>query len=1084
MKNTLILLILGLFAALSAQTVTVTAPNGGENLIRGSQKTITWTKDGFTENVKIELYKNGILQSGIATSVAGTSYNWTVPNNIYGSDYKIKVTSVSAAFINDYSDNNFTIYGGVINILTPNGGEVLQRGYVYNITWTDDFAENVKIELYQGGILNSVVVASVPSNGSYAWTVPNTISGTDFKIKISSINIAELNDMSNADFTISSGNITITSPNGGETLNRGSDLYINWTDNISDNVKIELLENDAFLSVIAASIPSNGSYIWQIPLNLSGNNYKIKISSVNLATITDISENVFTIAPGTITILSPTDGEVFGLCMEQEIKWNNSTANDPVKVELYKAGAIYSQITANAGMTGSYFWTLPANLPVAVDYKLKISSIALNSAVCEVNLSINGTFINGGNVSGIWQPTGSPYIITAKATVPTGSNLDIKPGTCAVLLDTLKISGGLQSLGLQNRNKIVNHAPISVVNGSIQMQNSLISNNLTTWSKTSIEYNDAKSIVQTTDGGYAVAWAIKSYDGSYSGMLVTKMDASGNKSWEKFFNSNVANSIVQTTDGGYAVAGYTSGTSNIWMLKLDASGNKSWEKFFDSGAAYSIVQTTDGGYAVTGDIFNGSNRKIFVLKLDASATNGWLRSFFSIANSNNLAFSIVQTTDGGYAVTGDKYGGEGCMIKLDANGDQSWTKSFYSAFHPNSIVQTTDGGYAVAGYTDTGGNYDVWVIKLDASGNQTWTKTFNGSANKNDEANSIVQTTDGGYAVAGSTSISNYTRPWVIKLNSGGNKIWDKTFNDRYEANCIVQTTDGGYAVAGNFYVLKLNAGGNLFSNKIVLQNANANSYLKNCLFNNSSKSAIRLENSSPAITNCTFSKNNGDLGGAIYATGNSTPKITNSIFWGNTATNGNQIYLDGTTVKPEFKYNIIEGGYTAIGLGNGAALGEVWENNLTVNPLFTDTINFQLPANSPAVNAGTPDITGLNLPAYDLWGNPRVFDNRIDIGAYEYFVLGINNNLINDWSLSQNYPNPFNPQTMISYTIKDGFSGLVKLKIYNAKGEVVQTITNNVAKAGHYSQVFNGSKLSSGIYYYGIEAGDFKQMKKMVMVK
>jgi len=1116
-KTLLILLIIGLFAALAAQTVTVTAPNGGEILTRGSQKIITWTKDGFTENVKIDLYKNGVLERNIVASTAGTDYNWTVPNNIYGSDYKVKVTSVTAAFLNDYSDNNFSIAAGSINILAPNGGENVIREQNYNITWSDDFAENVKIELYQGGVLNSTIIASTPSNGSYLWTVPNTISGTDFTIKISSTVLAEINDASDLNFTIAAGNVTVSAPNSG-SFNRGSDLYIIWNDDFSENVKIELLKNNVVHTVIAASVLSSlGSFVWPIPLNLSGTDYKIKISSVNFATVSDVSDNDFTIAAGAISTISPTASDIWNLTSGREIKWSNTTTNDPVKIQLFKAGSAYSTIAENGGISGSYYWTLPTNLPKASDYQIKISSIALNTVLgSTANFSINGTVVNGGFVGGIWQLDGSPYIITAKATVPVGNTLEIQAGTKVVVMDTLKVKGNLLANGLQSQSMIESYAPVTVMSGSIQLQNCLFSNNKS-WDKT-FTGGSAKSIVKTADGGYAVAGSTST--ASNSDVWVIKLDGSGNQSWAKTFNGTAnsndgAYSIVQTTDGGYALAGYTN-YSDVWVLKLDDSGNQTWAKTFAGTAnkddqAHSIVQTTDGGYVVAGYTnYDGSisiNSDVWVIKLNASGTKIWAKTFNGTANKHDGANSIVQTTDGGYVVAGYTMNSNDSedvwVLKLDGSGNQSWVKTFNGTANSNdygySIVQTSDGGYAVAGYTtNSNGYYDVWVLKLDASGNQSWAKSFNGTANSHDYGYSIVQTTDGGYAVAGDTgNNSGNSDDWILKLDGSGNQSWAKIFNgmaNSYDyAYSIVQTTDGGYALAGYTYngstqdawVLKIDANGNLYGNKVILKNANANSYLTNCLFNNSNKTALRLENSSPAITNCTFSKNNGDQGGAIYATGNSSPKITNSIFWGNTATTGKQIYLDGTNAKPEFKYNLIEGGYTAIGLGNGAALGEVWENNLTANPLFTDTINFQLPANSPSVNAGTPDITGLNLPAYDLWGNARVAFNRIDIGAYEVpDPSDINNNLINDWSLSQNYPNPFNPQTMINYTIKDGFSGLVKLKIYNAKGEVVQTITNNVAKAGHYNQVFNGSKFASGIYYYGIEAGNFKQMKKMVMVK
>lgn len=1037
MKNSLfLLLIIGLFAVLSAQTVTVTAPNGGEIFDSGSQTTISWIKAGFTENVKIELYKNNTLQSSIAASAAGTSYNWTVPTNIYGNDFKIKVTSVTAAFINDYSNNYFTISAG-----TP-------------------------------------------------------------------------------------GTVTVTSPNNG-TYNRGSDLNITWSDNFPENVKIELLKSNNVIAKLAESAPSSGSFFWKIPLNLSGTDYRIKISSVDIASVNDISDNDFTIAEGSISMISPTASEVWGLSSLSAIKWNNTISNDPVKIQLFKAGAVHSTIANNAVGTGSFYWTIPANLPKSNDYQIKISSCALTTVSASTdNFSITGTNVTGGNISGTWYPDGSPYVISAKATVQIGNILEIKAGVKVVVMDTLKVKGNLISMGLQNQSVIENNAPITVMNGSVQLQNCLISSYLNGWSKTingtANEADIAYSIVHTLDGGYAVAGSMSISNGSWD-VLVLKLDAAGNQSWVKTFNgtannSDLAYSIIQTTDGGYAVSGYTYNGVNteVLVLKLDASGNQSWAKTFNNtensnDRANSIVQTIDGGYVLTGYTYNNNNNNnddVLVIKLDSAGNQSWVKTFNGTAvYGGDRAYNIIQTTDGGYGVAGYTYNGsnsDAWIIKLNANGTLSWAKSFSASANSYdnaySIVQTTDEGYAVAGYTRNSDSdrSDAWVIKLNANGNQSWSKTFNGTGNSIDDPNSIVQTMDGGYAVAGYTgNNSGNVDARVIKLDANGNQSWAKTFNGtanlKDQANSIVQTTDGGYAIAGNttnssgtsdIWLLKLNGVGNLSSNKIIMQNANANSFLKNCLFSNSTKSAIFLENSSPVITNCTFSKNNSDKGGAIYATGISTPKITNSIIWGNNSNIGKQIYLDGVTAKPEFRYNLIEGGYTAIGLGNGATLGEVWENNLSTDPFFTNAINFQVAASSPAVNAGTPDITYLNLPAFDLWGYNRVTNGRIDIGCFEFDPADINNNLINDWNLSQNYPNPFNPQTTINYTIKDGFSGLVKLKIYNAKGEVVQTITNNVAKAGHYSQVFNGSNFSSGIYYYGIEAGDFKQMKKMVMVK
>ena len=134
---------------------------------------------------------------------------------------------------------------------------------------------------------------------------------------------------------------------------------------------------------------------------------------------------------------------------------------------------------------------------------------------------------------------------------------------------------------------------------------------------------------------------------------------------------------------------------------------------------------------------------------------------------------------------------------------EAWDRTFGGKDwdEAESIIQTKDGGYVVAGYTWSkgAGSKDVWVIKLDKDGNKVWDRTFGGY--HPDEADSIVQARDGGYVVAGWTESKGAGRAdaWVIKLDENGNKVWDKTFGgkDWDEAKSIIQTKDGGYVVAG-----------------------------------------------------------------------------------------------------------------------------------------------------------------------------------------------------------------------------------------------------------------------------------------------
>jgi len=151
------------------------------------------------------------------------------------------------------------------------------------------------------------------------------------------------------------------------------------------------------------------------------------------------------------------------------------------------------------------------------------------------------------------------------------------------------------------------------------------------------------------------------------------------------------------------------------------------------------------------------------------------------------------------------------ILKLNLKGEAEWQKTFGGKGddEAKSIQQTTDGGYVVAGWTKSFGSAwwkDVYILKLNSKGEVEWQKTFGGEYD--DLANSIQQTTDGGYIVSGYNSGNVY----ILKLNAKGDLEWGKTFDSGYMANSIQQTTDGGYIVAGykggGIYILKLDSKG------------------------------------------------------------------------------------------------------------------------------------------------------------------------------------------------------------------------------------------------------------------------------------
>jgi hypothetical protein len=333
----------------------------------------------------------------------------------------------------------------------------------------------------------------------------------------------------------------------------------------------------------------------------------------------------------------------------------------------------------------------------------------------------------------------------------------------------------------------------------------------------------ASSINQTTDGGYIVAGA------GNCNFLILKLNSTGDIAWAKTFgDSTTAYSIQQTTDDGYIAAGTAPNpasynTAEAFVLKLDESGNKVWTKTFSDTidnfamvTAKTIQQTTDGGYIVAGTSRNHMSftDETLVLKLDESGNKIWAKTFNKVFGETFTGFtptSIQQTTDGGYVVLGNT-SDYFLILKLDSTGNQVWAKTLVcSSFlcSASSIQQTIDGGYiatgGIYGYQDFP-CYVVIVLKLDSAGNKAWIKTFGYShCDGGQYANSIQQTTDGGYVVAGGISrhVSlSIGKTFIFKLDSTGNTVWAKSFGSAYEEEIfsIRQIADGGYIAAGVVY--------------------------------------------------------------------------------------------------------------------------------------------------------------------------------------------------------------------------------------------------------------------------------------------
>ncbi|MFZ8835176.1 MAG: T9SS type A sorting domain-containing protein [Candidatus Caldipriscus sp.] len=269
--------------------------------------------------------------------------------------------------------------------------------------------------------------------------------------------------------------------------------------------------------------------------------------------------------------------------------------------------------------------------------------------------------------------------------------------------------------------------------GCLRLYHSLNPLSATSFAKTygGTDYDWAFAVQQTLDGEYILAGGTYSFGAGSDDIFLIKTDANGNIIWSKTYggtNWDFAYSVQQTSDGGYIVAGKTNSFSGggVFLMKTDANGNIIWAKTYEGTVAYSVQQTSDGGYIVAGrtDSFGAGGSDIFLIKTDANGNISWAKTYGG--TSSDWAYSVQQTSDGGYIVAGwtTSFGAGGSdffLIKTDANGNVSWAKTYGGTDYDwaFAVQQTLDGEYILAGVTYSFGadSTDIFLIKTDANGN-------------------------------------------------------------------------------------------------------------------------------------------------------------------------------------------------------------------------------------------------------------------------------------------------------------------------------------------------------------------------------
>jgi uncharacterized delta-60 repeat protein len=503
---------------------------------------------------------------------------------------------------------------------------------------------------------------------------------------------------------------------------------------------------------------------------------------------------------------------------------------------------------------------------------------------------------------------------------------------------------------------------------------------------------------------------------------------------------NLGNSYVS----GFSYDAVTG--NDIVVIKYSPLGDTLWTRVYNGSG-----NSDDKGYCITVDLsgnvyvsgcasISGQGYDIILLKYSATGDLLWSRTYNGSDNGEDKAFGIaVDALNNIYVTgycTGDSANFDIVTIKYNPEGTPVWTAHFNG---PDNLDDKAFGvaldnlsNVYVTGYSEsTTGQRDIITIKYSSSGQQVWAQREDGSAHFNDEASCITADASGNVYVAGfSSSDSNNTDCIVLKYNTSGSLQWLNTYNGQGNSE------DKAFGIAvdavGSVYITGFATGITSGADYVTIKYSASGTQQWINLYNGTGNgedkaSAIGLLNDYVIVTGASW----GTVNNHDYAT----------VKYANLA--GTQLQVTRYTMS-----GISEDMAKSIAVA--PAVGKVFVTG------FSELL-----------------INGPFTPSY-------VSTQSLQMG--ETIEITNTQQIPADYTLHQNYPNPFNPTTTIKFDIIK--ASKVKLAVYDILGKEVTVLVNEYMNAGTYEAVFTSTNIPSGTYFYVLTAGDFRDVKKMTLVK
>lgn len=527
----------------------------------------------------------------------------------------------------------------------------------------------------------------------------------------------------------------------------------------------------------------------------------------------------------------------------------------------------------------------------------------------------------------------------------------------------------------------------------------------------------------------------------------------------KIVSDNVGNVYVV----GISVSSESPHLSGYVTIKYNIIGELVWSEFYfppgitnnHSSGAYGVEVDEFGNVYVSGEMCFGPDAEDYDILTIKYSSNGGDPIWENVwGNSNRLEFGrdLTLGSDGFVYVTGLVALGintASVVVKINPiDGSTIWSllQDEFPYYDTRIIDKDNQSNIYIAGYCKTGVNYlnDYYVAKVDENGNLIWMNIYNGPGNTDDAINSIyINQLNDVFVTGGSFGIDTYFDITTIKYNSSGIEEAVVRFNGEENKNDVGNSIKGDYN--GNIYVAGLKGDGRPV---VIKYDAFLNEFWHKP-FIARGFSPYRADAFSLAI----------DISSNVYVMGNFERTFTSEML---------DILVYKLTPEGEQEWFFT---YDYENLNDGSISG-----GITGRKIVLDAQNNIYVIGTSNSILGGEDFATLKISHINFSDNLMFYSNT-------------NNEIIRDFSLKQNYPNPFNPSTKIEYYIPE--QSFVKITVYDLLGKEVAVLVNEIKQTGSYDVYFNSASLSSGIYFYKMEAKEsissgteFSEMRKMILMK